>query len=195
MFGHERWGCQQVDHGGVQSADDRWKSRAAALEWKWRSPDNVATRRFKSPQFRGHGQERVCRLGWRADGVLVVVVRLVYSPKLWSSGFWQCLDIRRGPRRARACRAKFSRVTASAASYCLCTVSFGEWWKPVPACTRISGFVPLLWRPPTRQTANKVWKWKHWDWRQKPLVLQTHKHLLHHYHNGSNSLILSSDIN
>lgn len=31
----------------AQSADDRWKSRAAALEWKWHGLDNMATTRFK----------------------------------------------------------------------------------------------------------------------------------------------------
>lgn len=63
------------------------------------------------------------------EGVVVVVG--LFSPQscdlqAFDNGRWECLDIRRGPQRARTRRAKFSHVTASAAAFCLCTVSFGE---------------------------------------------------------------------
>lgn len=120
----------------AQRADDRWKSRTSALEWKWFSLDSMATKRFKRqdgsegpgtrccpdasppPQLKCSFHESACRSlagSWRER-------RLFFSELcspgcchffffLPDNGRWECLDISGGLLRAWTCHTKFNSVT------------------------------------------------------------------------------------
>lgn len=105
VFLHLSLGCRCCDSPHVQrlsasrlqeaqSADDRWKSRTSALEWKWCSLDSMATKRFKRldgsedpgtrccpdacppPQLKCSFHESACRsLGESREGEAAVFLR------------------------------------------------------------------------------------------------------------------------